>query len=419
MSVQSVSTQGSAETVSASIPETGICAPLIKTKVAILTGGIDKPYVYGLATALSSVGMQIDLIGGDAVDCQEFHTLPNIEFLRFRHNPDKGASPITRLAGVLAYYGRLIRYAATSKAHIFHLIWNNKFEIVDRTLLMMYYRARRKRVILTVHNVNQARRDSKDTWLNRLTLRIQYRLCNHLFVHTPKMKDELIDSFKVPPDKITVIPFGINNAVPRTELTPLNAKQRLEIRPDEKAILFFGRMRPYKGLEHLLDAVDQLMKLDSGYRLIIAGEPKKGSEQYFSEIKKTVEKIDRDHRIICNLRFIPDDEIELYFKAADVLILPYKEIFQSGVMFLSFSFGLPVIATRVGSFGEEIEEGTTGFLCNSADAQDLMVTIMNFFASDLYANLDARRPQIRSIAEDRHSWDAVARITSSVYSKVL
>ena len=416
MSVYSVSPHGTAETTSASIPEPRFCDAL--GKIALLTGGIDKPYVYGLTMALSS-GMQIDLVGGDAVDCQEFHTSANINFLHFRHNPHEDAGPTAKVASVFLYYARLIHYAATSEAKIFHILWNNKFELFDRTLLMMYYKARQKQIALTIHNVNQARRDSKDTWLNRLTLRIQYRLSDHLFVHTPKMKHELIDSFKVAPDNITVVPFGINNAVPRTELTTSNAKRTLGIRSDEKVILFFGRMRPYKGLEHLLEAFDQLMKLDRGYRLIIAGEPKKGSEKYFANIKETVETIDRDHRIICNLRFIPDDEVELYFKAADVLILPYKEIFQSGVMFLSFSFGLPVIATRVGSFSDEIEEGTTGFLCNSADAQDLMETITHFFTSDLYTNLDARRPQIRSIVEDRHSWDTVAKITSTVYTHLL
>ena len=64
--------------------------------------------------------------------------------------------------------------------------------------------------------------------------------------------------------------------------------------------------------------------------------------------------------MILRIQFIPDEEMELYFKAADVLVLPYKEIFQSGVLFLAYSFGLPVIATDVGSFREDIVEGQDG-----------------------------------------------------------
>ena len=95
------------------------------------------------------------------------------------------------------YYARLIRYAATAKPRIFHILWNNKFESFDRTLLMLYYKVLGKKIVLTVHNVNAGRRDSKDTRLNRLTLRIQYRLADHIFVHTEKMKRELIEEFGV------------------------------------------------------------------------------------------------------------------------------------------------------------------------------------------------------------------------------
>ncbi len=95
------------------------------------------------------------------------------------------------------YYAKLIRYAATAKPRIFHILWNNKFELFDRTLLMLYYKLLGKKIVFTVHNVNAGRRDSKDTRLNRLTLRIQYRLADHIFVHTEKMKRELIEEFGV------------------------------------------------------------------------------------------------------------------------------------------------------------------------------------------------------------------------------
>ncbi len=95
---------------------------------------------------------------------------------------------------------------------------------------MLFYRLLGKRIVLTVHNVNAGRRDSKDTPLNRLTLRIQYRLADHIFVHTEKMKLELIEEFGVQGHRVTVIPFGINNAVPNTRLTPSEARQRLGIR---------------------------------------------------------------------------------------------------------------------------------------------------------------------------------------------
>src|ERR1700685_2870404 len=99
-------------------------------------------------------------------------------------------------------------------------------------------------------------------------------------------------------------------------------------------------------------------------------------------------------QIILKAQFIPDEDMEIYLKAADVMVLPYNEIFQSGVLFLSYAFGLPVIATDVGSFREEIVEGNTGFLCQPGDPAALAKTIDKYFASDLYRNLGARRQQI-------------------------
>ncbi|MBK8185454.1 MAG: glycosyltransferase [Candidatus Competibacteraceae bacterium] len=85
--------------------------------------------------------------------------------------------------------------------------------------------------------------------------------------------------------------------------------------------------------------------------------------------------------VVKRINFIPDDEVEIFFKSADVLILPYKAIFQSGLQFLAYGFGLPVIATDIGSFREDIIEGKTGMICRSEDADDLADKIHAFFAA--------------------------------------
>ncbi len=99
---------------------------------------------------------------------------------------------------VLKYYIHLISYAATAQPKLFHLLWNNKFELFDRTLLMLYYRLLGKKITLTVHNVNARKRDSNDSFLNRLSLRLQYNFCDHIFVHTERMRSELVSDFRIP-----------------------------------------------------------------------------------------------------------------------------------------------------------------------------------------------------------------------------
>jgi glycosyltransferase involved in cell wall biosynthesis len=384
--------------------------------VTLLTGGVDRPYAYGLAMALLSKGVSLDVIGSDVVDSPEMHSSPNLRFYNLWPGRRRNATPFSRLSRTLCHYASLVRYAASAKPRVFHILWNSKVQFIDRTLLMLYYKALGKKTVLTAHNVNQGRRDSNDSLFNRITLRIQYGLVDHVFVHTHKMKEELTQQFGVSYRSVTVISHPINNAFPDTSLTPHEAKRRLGITRDEKTILFFGRIKPYKGVEHLLAACRQLMVGDATHRLIIAGEVQRGNDKYLEVLRSAVTSELNRGQIILKTQFIPDEDIELYFKCADVLVLPYNEIFQSGVLFLAYSFGLPVIATDVGSFREEIVEGRTGYLCRAADPADMAKAIQVYFASDLYRNLDFRRQEIKDYAYVHHSWDAVAELTRNVYA---
>jgi glycosyltransferase involved in cell wall biosynthesis len=400
-----------------SAPESPAAMPS-QLEVALLTGGQDRHYAYGLAMALIAQGVGLDVIGSDLVDGPEMHDTPRLRFLNLYGNKQP-ASAVVKVQRTLLSYLRLMRYAATSKPKIFHILWNNKFELFDRTLLMAYYKLLGKKIMLTAHNVNQGRRDGKDSLPNRISLKIQYRLADHIFVHTTRMKDELVEGFGVRPAAVTVISYGINNAIPDTSLTPAEARRRLGIRNSEKTILFFGAIKPYKGLEYLVAAFQRLTITEDGYRLIIAGEKKKGAEDYWNGIEQTIVRHGSREQVLQKIEFIPDDETELYFKAADVAVLPYTEIFQSGILFLAYSFGLPVIATDVGSFAEDVVEGRNGFICKSADIADLASVIGKYFDSDLFRELEQRRRGIKEDAVSRHSWEAVGERTRNVCSDLL
>jgi glycosyltransferase involved in cell wall biosynthesis len=387
-------------------------------KVGLLTGGQDRHYAFGLAMALISENVFLDVIGSDSVDGPEMHGSHQLRFLNL-HGSQQNASVAIRIRRILVCYAKLIRYAATAKPKIFHILWNNKVHLFDRTLLMLYYKLLGKKIVFTAHNVNAGRRDSKDTLLNRLTLKFQYDLADHIFVHTKKMKDELLDRFQVDETAVTIIPYGINNAVPDTDLTSAEAKQRLGIRDGEKTILFFGAIKPYKGLEYLVAAFQKVVRVQGKCRLIIAGERKKGYEEYLNKVQQMIARDCSCDQVIQKIEFIPDEETELYFKAADVAVLPYTEIFQSGILFLAYGFGLPVIATAVGSLGEDIIEGKTGFVCKPRDADDLAIAIQRYFDSALFRELELRRQEIRDYALLRHSWQAVGELTRNVYLGLL
>lgn len=132
-------------------------------RIGLLTAGRDKPYALGLGPALADEGLAVDFIGSDVVDGPAVRNHPNIRFRNLRNQAEQ-ASPLAKIRRVLAYYARLLAYAASSKAPVFHILWNNKFEVFDRTLLMIYYRLLGKRLVL-----------HSDTYRDRHRLRAEIR----------------------------------------------------------------------------------------------------------------------------------------------------------------------------------------------------------------------------------------------------
>jgi D-inositol-3-phosphate glycosyltransferase len=386
--------------------------------VALLTGGGDKPYALGMAAALTSAGIHVDFIGSDDLSVPELLGNSRVNFLNLRGHQGSDVRRAEKVLRVLKYYVRLIAYAARAEPKLFHILWNNKLQLVDCTVLMLYYRLLGKKIVFTAHNVNAGKRDSNDTRLNRALLKIQYSLCDHIFVHTAEMKNEMVAEFRIPQDKVSAIPFGINNTVPNTGLSSAEAKRQLGISRDNKVLLFFGNIAPYKGLAYLVSAFVELLTRDRSYRLLIVGKPK-GPQSYWHQIRQTITSTGIADRVIQKIEYVPDEETELYFKAADVLILPYAHVFQSGVLFLGYSFGLPAIAADVGNLKEEIIEGETGFVFKPKDSSDLARKISSYFNSELFRKLETRRDEIKAYANERYSWDKVAKITTTVYSQLL
>lgn len=384
------------------------------SRVALLTGGGDKPYAIGLATSLSARRVPIDFIASNELDVSEVRTLPGVRLLNLRGDMARTAPLMRKVTRVLVYYIRLIIYALTANASVFHVLWNNKFEFFDRTLLLLLYRLLGKRIVLTIHNVNIAQRDGRDGPFNRLTLKIQYTLAHHLFVHTDDMRRQLEVDFGVPVRKVTTVPFGVNQTVPTTAMTRDGARLALGLSLSAKILLFFGNIAPYKGVEYAVQAMSRLVRTYPDAQLVIAGSPK-ADDSYWPTVVQMIKDLGLERNVVQAIAFIPDGEVETFFKAADVLVLPYTHVFQSGVLFLGYHFGLPAIATNVGGLKDDVIDGVTGFTCDASDVEQLAATFEKFFRSPLYADLESRRSEIRGLMAKRNSWSHVSEETCRVY----
>lgn len=133
--------------------------PNSEIEVGLLTGGIDRPYVFGLAMALASRGVNLDVIGSDLIDRPELHAPPRLNFLNLRGDLRSNVSLQEKAVRVLKYYARLIHYAWVAKPRVFHILWDNKFLLFDRIVLMLYYKMLGKKIAFTAMNVNARKRD--------------------------------------------------------------------------------------------------------------------------------------------------------------------------------------------------------------------------------------------------------------------
>lgn len=161
--------------------------------------------------------------------------------------------------------------------------------------------------------------------------------------------------------------FG--EAVPREE-----AVSRLGLDPDKRTVLFFGLIREYKGLDILIKAFDLL---DDRYQLLIAGEPYGSFDKYGALIEANSGK-DRIHLFP---EYVRDDEVKVFFSAADVAVLPYRSATQSGISNIANHFALPMIVTDVGGLKETIGDRGTGIVCSECEPSCVAEAIDRYFSS--------------------------------------
>lgn len=386
-------------------------------RISLLTGA-EPHYQIGLVSGLVEQDVVIDVIGDNSLMAAPIMTHPQVRFLLLRERLDPWLPLWRKILRVIKYYARLLVYAAGTDSRLFHIQWPYKLVFLDRTIVNLYFKALGKKIVFTAHNVDQDARDETASWSNRLSLRFLYKIVDRIIVHTNKMKADLVRDFCIPDSKISVIPHGLNCALPESSLSREEARQQLNLGPNKRVLLFFGLIARYKGLDCLIRALSRAKEEGETFTLIVAGRLK-GDEAYWKEIQELITREKVADQVCSRLEHIPDESVEVYFKAADVLVMPYRNIFQSGVLFVAYRFGLPVIAADVGSLREDILEGKTGLLFKPMDPVELAHVIQAYFETDLYKNLESRRLEIRSYACDRYSWGQIGSLTRNVYADLL
>lgn len=308
--------------------------------------------------------------------------------------------PRLRSFGNIAAMNNLMRLIQQQRFDVVHLQANGEFWFELALLLN-----RLPPLVTTVHDVSPHPGDKSSFVIpgSRYTARLPLYRSQQVIVHTRHQQQYLMQARGLPAEKVQVISIGEYGTVYRRWAGGKTAAC------EPYTLLFFGRIWPYKGLRHLLDAMPAVIQRFPQVKLIIAGSGE-DLNSYFPN------SIDYAHYEIID-RFIPYSEVAALFQRSAITILPYVEASQSGVAAASYGLGTPVIASNVGGLSELVRDGEDGLLIPPADSQALAQAIIRLL-DDTDMQNRMRAATLKRSQTDL-SWSTIARQTIATYELAL
>lgn len=232
--------------------------------------------------------------------------------------------------------------------------WAETWQVARRTAgflgLLRLLQAAGTTLVWTAHNLHNHER--RHLWADTACHRGTARLADAVIAHSPRARHRVVETFELDdPDKVHVVPHGHYVGAYPDAVGSEEARRELSIGDGERVLLFFGRIRPYKNVPSLVRAYRRAAGTGRKTRLIVAGNP--SSDELASEIRTAARgRGDVD----LHLEFIEDERIQYYMRAADAVVLPYRDILTSGSAVLAMSFRRPVIAPHLGTLRDVLDE---------------------------------------------------------------
>jgi glycosyltransferase involved in cell wall biosynthesis len=301
------------------------------------------------------------------------------------------------------------------KPDILHLHWThtfiksrNRFELFvkcARTILeIVLVKAIGIKIAWTLHNLSD--HDSEHNVYEDMMHRCLFRLSDAVFVHCKTALSHVSERFKLGTEllhKTVVVPHGNYDNCYENSIDPKTAKDELGLPSDSLVFGFFGNIRKYKGLDRLVSSFSMLQQTNT--RLLIAGRPSNNSTK-----KSLEEAAKRDKRIMVYPEFIDNQEIQLFFNAIDVVVLPFQTVLTSGSVMLAITFGKPIITPKAGCISDIFQVDEI-FLYDFSDDKALLMAMKNSINTDI-----KRWGERNRVIAEKYQFKDTAQLTDRAYS---
>lgn len=390
-------------------------------------------YAYQMCRALTAEGLQVELV--TSMDYELADLLPHdfrvVRLLSLWNakptaSADEDAptqppgSRLRRVGRGLRHYrewARLIRYLRRRAPDIVQL---GDLRFAGDALAVLALRRACPRLVDVCHNIEPFRREG-GFGLGRVEnalYGLAYRQFDRVFVHYRVNRQRFLARFRLPEHRVRAIAHGDQELLRELDagMPAAFLRRELDLHEDDRVVLFAGTLSHYKGIDLLLRAAAHVARSRAPRtRWVIAGYPLPDFDLVAHRVLAAELGIADDVRFVP--RYLENQEVGSWMRLADVVALPYREGFQSGVLHLARTFGVPVVASRTGSFPEAIEDGVDGLLHEPEDVGSLADALTRVLADEVLRRRLALAAKTTS--DTRHSWGAVARIMAGEYRALL
>jgi glycosyltransferase involved in cell wall biosynthesis len=296
------------------------------------------------------------------------------------------------------------------KGDVLHVQWwiSSLFFVIFP--VVVFAKMKQMQIVLSVHNVLPHERGRYGLLYDKVVNKALFPFADVLIVHNQRNKQVLSKEYVVDSDDIEVITHGVLDMVKTTSLTRKKARELLHLPPDKQIVLFFGYIRPYKGVDVLLRAFAQVKSDLPEALLYIVGQPLGTTWKSYQRI---IDEYQLENRIRVELGFAPEENIPPIFSAADIVVLPYKYLdTHGGIGALALPFGQPLIVTNVGGLPEYVKN-SKAVVCPD-NVKDLAEALKRVLTD---------KTLLLELAKDSEelaktlSWNTIADHTINVYQK--
>lgn len=320
-----------------------------------------------------------------------------------------GASPAW-VRGLRFLWGSLKALSAARRQghrvvhlHFFHVGAKEAFNVLLARVLGL-------QVVITAHDVEAF----KEGLSVPLFVRWVYRTARRVIAHSQVAKRELVQELGVAQEKIDVIPHGNYIASVPAGVTRDMARAHFGIDNDRRVLVFFGQIKDVKGLDVLLQAFALARQTDERLHLLIGGRVWKTD---FSKYAEIIERHGLGPHCSLHIRYIPDDEVAYFYRCADLVVLPYLRIYQSGAALLAMSHGSPVLVSDIEGMLEAVGDDRTGFVFRSGDPTHLAHRIVEILGVPGRC-AEVAQAGLRAVTE-RNDWGRLGAQSLACYERAL